>query len=146
MLCQIYFVCTIHVGDVLKKGVKTVQWKYLLIKYTLKLAHDKLSANAGNFTCRPHVKRPDTQFTCVTCSLPVKRGKFTCVYAVSTLRRIPEELPAPHVKLPDYNSSATGMQDCLLLKAKIHAITGKNMHICIWKYLQLQAILPSHRG
>ena len=81
------------------KGVKTVQWRHLLIIYTVKLARAKLSANAGNFTCRPHVKRPHTQFTCVTCSLPVKRGIFTCVYAVSTLRRIPEELLAAECKI-----------------------------------------------
>ena len=33
-----------------------------------------LSANAGNFTREPHVKMPHMQFTCVTCSLPVKKA------------------------------------------------------------------------
>ena len=33
-------------------------------------------------------KRPQMQFTCVTCSLPVKRGNYTCYYAASTSRRI----------------------------------------------------------
>ena len=28
------------------------------------------------------------QFTCVTCSLPVKTGNYTCFYAASTSRRI----------------------------------------------------------
>ena len=28
------------------------------------------------------------QLTCVTCSLPVKTGNYTCFYAASTLRRI----------------------------------------------------------
>ena len=44
--------------------------------------------NAGNFTCSSQVKRPHMQFTCVTCSLPVKTGKYTCFYAASTSRRI----------------------------------------------------------
>ena len=57
-------------------------------KYTVKLARAKLPANAGIFTCSSQAKRPDTQFTCVTCSLPVKTGKFTCVEAGSTSRRI----------------------------------------------------------
>ena len=29
-----------------------------------------------------------TEFTCVTCSLPVKPSKFTCSYAANTSRRI----------------------------------------------------------
>ena len=57
--------------------------------YTVKLTRAKLIANAVNFTCRLHVRRPHTQFTCVTCSLPVKTGKFTRVYAASTSRRKP---------------------------------------------------------
>ena len=48
-----------------------------------------LPANAGVFTCKmTHVKKPHTQFTCVTCSLPVETGKFTYFYAASTSRRI----------------------------------------------------------
>ena len=34
------------------------------------------------------VKRTHMQFTCVTCSLLVKTGNFTCSYAASTSRRI----------------------------------------------------------
>ena len=46
-------------------------------------------AKAGHFTCgKTYVKKPYTQFTCVTCSLPVKTGKFTCFYAASTSCRI----------------------------------------------------------
>ena len=45
---------------------------------TLKLARAKLPANAGKFASGPHVKRPHTNFTCLTCSLPVKARKFIC--------------------------------------------------------------------
>ena len=38
--------------------------------------------------CSLQVKRPHTQFTCVTCSLPVKTGNYTCFYAASTSHRI----------------------------------------------------------
>ena len=34
------------------------------------------------------VEGPDTQFTCISCSLPVETGKYTCFYAVSTSLRI----------------------------------------------------------
>ena len=34
------------------------------------------------------MKKHQTQFTCVTCSLPVKTGKFTYSYAASTSRGI----------------------------------------------------------
>ena len=47
-----------------------------------------LPANAGNCTCSSQVKRPHMQCTCVTCSLPVKTGNYTCFYAASTSRRI----------------------------------------------------------
>ena len=48
-----------------------------------------LPAKARNFTFgETHVKRPHTQFTCVTCSLRVKTGKLTCSYAASTSRGI----------------------------------------------------------
>ena len=57
--------------------------------YTVKLARAKLSANSGNFTCSSQVKRPHTQFFCVTCNLPVETGNDTCFYPASTSRRIP---------------------------------------------------------
>ena len=47
-----------------------------------------LLANSGNFTCSSQVKRPHTPFTCVTWSLPVKTGKYTCLYVASSARRI----------------------------------------------------------
>ena len=51
---------------------------------TVKLTRAKLPANVNNFTCGPHIKRPHTHFTYVTCSLPVETGKFTWVYAART--------------------------------------------------------------
>ena len=107
------------------------KWK----PYTVKLARAKLPANAGNFTCSSQVKRPHTQFSCVTCSLPVKTGKFTCVEAASNSRRAHANCLQAHVNLLEYhghftgnftcgthaNLPATSMQNCLLLQAKIHA-------------------------
>ena len=103
--------------------------------YTAKLAHAKLPTCAGNTTCILQVKRPHTQFTCVTCSLPVKTGKYTCFYAASTSRRIQAICMQPHVNLPEHNGyftgnftcgthanlSATSIQNHLILQAKIHA-------------------------
>ena len=56
--------------------------------YTVKLARAKLPANAGSFICSSQIKRLHTQFTCVTCSLLVKTGNYTCFYAASTSRRM----------------------------------------------------------
>ena len=66
---------------------------------TVKLVRANLPANAGNFSSGPPIKRPHTQFTCVTCSLLVKTGNFTCVYAASTSRRNLHM----HVILPEYS-------------------------------------------
>ena len=49
---------------------------------------DCINCDAGNFTCSSQVKRSLAQFTCVTCSLPVNTGKFTCFEAASTSRRV----------------------------------------------------------
>ena len=49
---------------------------------------DCIICDAGNFTCSSLVKRSLAQFTCVTCSLPVNTGKFTCFEAASTSCRI----------------------------------------------------------
>ena len=76
--------------------------------YTVKLPRAKLPANAGNLTCGPHVKKPNTQFTCGTCSLPVKTGEFSCIYAVSTSRRLNANCLQPHVNLLDYSRYFTG--------------------------------------
>ena len=103
--------------------------------FTVKLARSKLPENAGNFTWSLQVKRPHTQFTCVTCSLPVKTVKFTCVEAASTSRRIYANCLQAHAILPEYHGNFTGnftcrthatlpatsMQNFLLLQAKIHA-------------------------
>ena len=119
----------------MKPGVREV------CLYTVKMARAKLPANAGNFTCSSQVKRSLAQFTCVTCSLPVKTGKFTCVEAASTSRRIHANCLQAHVNLTEYhrhftgnftrgthaNLPATSMQNCLLLQAKIHA-TFKQKH------------------
>ena len=108
---------------------------YEFSSYTVKLARAKLHANAGNFTCSSQVKRSLAQFTCVTCSLPVITGKFTCFEAASTSRRTHANCLRAHVNLPEYhrhftgsftcgthaNLTATSMQNCLLLQAKIHA-------------------------
>ena len=59
----------------------------------------KLPANAGKFACGLHVKTPHTQFTCVACSLSVKTGKFTRVYAASGSRRIHAKCLQPHANL-----------------------------------------------
>ena len=104
-------------------------------EYTVKLARAKLPANAGNITCSSQVKRSLAQFTCVTCSLLVNTGKFTCFEAASTSRRTHANCLRAHVNLTEYhrhftgsftsgthaNLPATSMQNCLLLQAKIHA-------------------------
>ena len=118
------------------------------IFYTVKLMRAKLPRNAGNFTCGPHVKRPYMQFTCITCSSPVKMGNFTCVCGASTSRRIHMNCLQPHVNLLEYsgyftgnfkcgthaNLSATGMQNCLHLQAKNLEIAGKNTQNCRQKH------------
>ena len=80
--------------------------------YTVKLARAKLPANAGNFSCSLQVKRPHTQFICVTCSLPVKTGKFTCFYAASTSHRIHANCLKQNVNLLDYNGYFTNNFTC----------------------------------
>ena len=72
-----------------------------VLKYTVKLTPAKSPANAGKFTRGLHVKRPHTQFTCVTCSLPVKTGKFIRVYGASISGRIQAIFLQPHVNLPE---------------------------------------------
>ena len=115
--------------------------------YTVKLARAKLPANAGNFTCSSQVKRPHTQFTCVTCGLLVKTGKFTCVEAAST-SRIHANCLQVHAYLPNYQRHFTGnftcgthailpatsMQNCLLLQAKLHATYRQKHYNLRWKY------------
>ena len=113
------------------------------VNFTVKLARAKLPANTDNFTCSGQVKRPHTQFTCITCSLPVKPGKVTCFYAASTSCRIHSKRLQPHVNLLEYNGYFTGnstcgslanllatiMQNCLLLQTKNMQFSGKNTRI-----------------
>ena len=116
-------------------SISKIANEYVFSHNTVKLARAKLPANAGNFACSSQVKRPHTQFTCVTSSLPVKIGEFSCVDAASTSRRKHACLQA-HVSLPEYHGYFTGnftcrtngnlrassMQNCLLLLATKHAI------------------------
>ena len=104
------------------------------------MARAKLLANAGNFTCSSQVKMSLAQFTCVTFSLTVNTGKFTCFEAASTSRRTHANYLRAHVNLPEYhrhftgsftcgthgNLPATSMQNCLLLAGKNTRIAGKN--------------------
>ena len=108
----------------------------LRITYTVKLARAKLPTNAGNITSSSLVKKTHTQFTGVTCSLPVKTNKLTCFYVASTSRKIHANFLQSHVYLPEYNGYFTGkltcgthavlpgtsIQNCLLLQANIHAV------------------------
>ena len=77
-------------------------------KYTVKLARAQLPENVGNFTCSSQVKKPHMQFTYVTCSLPVKTGKFTCFDAASTSQKIHANCLQSHVTLLEYNGYFTG--------------------------------------
>ena len=108
----------------------------MLFVLRCRLTRAKLLANAANFTRGLHVERPHTQFTCVTCSLYVKTGKFTRVYAASNSRRLHANCLQSQVHLPERNGYFTGnfacgtyanflattMQNYLRLQAKIHAI------------------------
>ena len=76
--------------------------------YTVKLTRARLPAFAGIFISLLHVKRHHTHFTCITCSLPVKTGIFTRVYAASTSRRIHANCLQPRINLIEYNGYLTG--------------------------------------
>ena len=87
-----------------KIGYKGMRYRKPGISYTAKLTRAKLPANCGNFTC----------------SLSVKTGEFTRVYAVRTSRRIYAKFLQPHVNLLENNG---------YFKGKLHAEliqTGKN--------------------
>ena len=129
--------------------------------HNVKLARAKLPANASNFTCSSQIKRRHMQFTCVTCSLPVKTGKFTRVYAASILRRIHANYLQPHVNLPEHigyltsnftcgthaNYPAIGMQNCLISQAKKNMqFAGKNTNNRKQKDPQSQAKIPAITG
>ena len=144
--CINFFSCKLHLNLVTAfrfylfvfqiSAFKVISFQsFIPFKCTVKLARAKLPANAGNFTCSSQVKRSLAQFTCVTCSLLLITGKFTCFEAASTSRRTLAHCLRAHVILPEYhryftgsftcgthaNLPATSMQNCLLLQAKIHA-------------------------
>ena len=115
-------------------------WNLTLVRcciYTVKLARSKLPANAGNFTCSSQVKKSHAQFTCVTCSLPVKTGQFTCVEAASTSRRIHANFLQAHVNLTEYHFTIL----LVILHAELMQICPrlacKNACFCSQKYMQL---------
>ena len=113
--------------------------------YIVELTRAKLLANAGNFTCGLHVERPHTQFTCVTCSLPVKRDKFTCVYAANTSRRIHANCLQLHVNLLEHSGYLTkkymrnSCKVALDWHTKTPALASKNTRIHRRKHPQSQA-------
>ena len=92
-----------------------------VILCTIKLTRAKLTENAGKFTRGLHVKRPHRQFTCITCSLLVETGKFTCGTAS---RQKTTENAGKNTRI----------------------IAGKNTRNCRQKYLQLHAICYDTAG
>ena len=130
--------------------------------YTVKLACAKLPANAGNFTCSSQVKRSLAQFTCVTCSLPVFTGKFTCFEAASTSRRTHAHCLRAHVNLPEYHRyryftgnftcgthaklPATSCKIACFCRQKYMQLTGKNTGIAGKNTSQTQAKITAHAG
>ena len=123
-----------------------------LAGFTVKLARAKMPANAGNFICSSHVKRPHTQFTCVACSLPVKTGKFTGVEAASISRTIHANCLQAHVYLPEYHGLFTGNFTCGT-HANLPATAGKNIsnsakntRIAGKNARQTQAKITAHAG
>ena len=111
---------------------------FCLVPYTVKLARAKWSSNAGNFTCNLQVNRLNKQFTCVTCSLHVKTGKFTHVYVASTSLRRHAKCLQPQLNLPEHNGYFTDkftcetQQTCSRLACKIACV-------CRQKYMQFPA-------
>ena len=113
----------------------------------------KLPANAGNFTRGLHVKRPHTQFTCVTCSLPVKTGEFTRGYAASTSRRLHASYLQPHVILPEHNGYFRGNFTCgthanLLATSMLNGLRLQAKNTCNLqaKTLDSQVKTPTNAG
>ena len=136
---------------------------------------DCVTCDAGNFTCSSQVKRSLAQFTCITCSLPVNTGKFTCFEAASTSRRIHAiavnkarklQVTSPAWCRLTYLQFAGEftrgvMADCLQLQVVLRGIAGFLPAIvrvflpaipvflpvsCMYFCLQKQAILHASRG
>ena len=113
--------------------------------YIVELTRAKLLANAGNSTCGLHVERPHTQFTCVTCSLPVKRDKFTCVYAASTSRRIHANCLQLHVNLLEHSGYLTEKIHAELMQSRPR-LAYKNACSRRQKHPHSQAKTPAIAG
>ena len=114
-------------------------------RYTVKQKGEKTPTNAGNFTGGLHIKRPHTQFRCVTCSLLVKTGKFTRVCAASTSHRIHANCLQLRVNLPEYNGYFTGNFTCGT-HANCPQLACK--YACFWKqkYTQFAGKTPAIAG
>ena len=122
---------------------------------------DCITCDAGNFTCSSQVKRSLAQFTCVTCSLPVNTGKFTCFEAASTSRRIHaiavNEARKLQVTSPAWcrltylqfagEFTRGVMADCLQLQVILRGIAGFFcLRLCGYFFLRLQLFLPAFGG
>ena len=92
-----------------------------------------LPANAGNSTCSSQVKMPHTQFTCVTCTVPVEAGIYTCFYAAKTSRRMHAIGPNKARKL-----QVTSPAGCRITYLQV---AGEFTRDVIASYLQLQVFL-----
>ena len=126
-----------------------IQPKTMFEPHTVKLVRAKLPANAGNFPCSSQVKRSLAQFTCVTCSLPVNTGKFTCFEAASTSRRTHANCLRAHVNLPEYYRHFTGSFTCgthANLPATSMQLTGKNTGIAGKNTRQTQTKITANAG
>ena len=120
-----------------------------------------LPAKASIFTWgKTHVKKPHTQCTCVTCSLPVKTGKVTCFYAAITSRRIDAiarnkarklRVTSPAGCRPTYLQFAgkftrVVIADCLLLQViffaveSIFACDSAGILACVCSYFWLRLV------
>ena len=124
---------------------------------------DWITCDAGNFTCSSQVKRSLAQFTCVTCSLPVNTGKFTCFEAASTSRRIHaiavNKARKLQVTLPawcrlTYLQFAGEFTRGVMCDGRLPAIAGNSewtcrffcLRLCGFFFLRLQLFLPAFGG
>ena len=109
---------------------------------------DCITCDAGNFTCSSQVKRSLAQFTCVTCSLPVNTGKFTCFEAASTSRRIHAIAvnKARKLQVTSLEFTRGVMADCLQLQVILRGIAGffacdcAGIFSCVCSYFCLRLV------
>ena len=121
-----------------------VTFEMIIGDNTVKLARAKLPANAGNLTCSSQVKKPHTQFSCITCSLTVKTNKYTCVDVASTSRRIHANCLQARVNLPEYHAYFSGNFTCGT-HAKLPATSMQNFLLLQAKTLESQTKIPAKR-